>query len=300
MVATVEATKPRGEVSSVSIPDWVIQARDSRGPLFCSGRQIPLRGDGYLTNLVRILGHTSKGRQISISTLRQAAYLDFADQEYADLRLSVDLSRARQRFKRVGLEVVNPVSRKERAQGIEARYFIEEENSKQVIFEAIPSPSAETISAEQSELEPLEDKGKEKAFQKDFSEEQEKIAYGLFRIHPGRKRFLSYWEIIKDVYADRFRGITDEDGVRQKVLGLREKRFLPAQTAIIEKLRRVRQNSSDVPPRVAQLLSRLKARSKYRNFSLDDLILVAEREITFEEFQKKTGLGNVVFSAAAS
>lgn len=141
MAATAEAIRPRSEVFSVSIPDWVIQARDSKGPLFCSGRQIPLHGEGYLASLVRILGHTSEERQINRYTLRQAVYTDLTDPVYTDLRLSVDLTKATQQLRGVGFEVVNPVSHRERVRGIEARYFIKEQNSNHLIFEASPSPN---------------------------------------------------------------------------------------------------------------------------------------------------------------
>lgn len=137
MVATAEVVRPRSEVLSKSIPEWVIQARNSKGPLFCFNREIPLHGEGYLINLIRILGHTSAERQISRSTLRRAVYPDFTDPKYLEMRLSGDLTEARQRFRRLGFEIVNPVSRKERVQGIETRYFIKDgRNSEQIVFEA--------------------------------------------------------------------------------------------------------------------------------------------------------------------
>ncbi|MBI1982371.1 MAG: sigma-70 family RNA polymerase sigma factor [Candidatus Levybacteria bacterium] len=140
MVATAEAIRPRDNVLLVSIPDWVIQARDSKDPLLCFGREIPLHGEGYLANLVRILSHTSAERQINRSTLTQAVYPDLTDPKYADLRLSVCLTEARRRFRKLGLEVVNPIFHKERAQGIEALYFIREGNFNHVVFEASFSP----------------------------------------------------------------------------------------------------------------------------------------------------------------
>lgn len=123
--------------------------------------------------------------------------------------------------------------------------------------------------------------------QEDLTDEQERVAYGLFAIHPERTKFLSFGEIIKDVYADSFRGITGEDKIWRQVKALRKRRFEPAQTAIIEKLRRLKLNSSDAPPRVTKLLSGLREQPEYRNAALDDLILVAQREIIFREFLER-------------
>lgn len=141
---------------------------------------------------------------------------------------------------------------------------------------------------------------KKEACQEDFTDEQERVAYALFALNPGRTRFLSFAEIVKVAYLDRLSKIAGETVREQEIKRLRGRDFVSAQNAVIEQLRRVKLNSADVSLRVAKLLSWLKEQPEYRNVALDDLILVAEREILFKDFQEKAGLRNAVFSGTAS
>ncbi len=122
----------------------------------------------------------------------------------------------------------------------------------------------------------------------DFVEREEKLVYAALAVNPNRDgfQFESWRSVWRQAFSDAFENITDERERDDKEKNSQIASY-SARSAIIVKLQRVKTNAQDIPPKVASFLEWVKTQPEYVNLSVDDISLIIQRQITFDEIRQK-------------
>ncbi len=138
----------------------------------------------------------------------------------------------------------------------------------------------------------------QKGDEKDLGEKEEKAVHALFALRKDREEFeyLSILKVMGFVYGDKYSGISNPKE-KERITNNHVSTIFPKlRKAVIAQLKGAWTLPLDMVvdrPRLAKAIRWLKGQPEYANLSLDELILVVERKISFEELTKKINTGQI-------
>lgn len=151
----------------------------------------------------------------------------------------------------------------------------------------------EVLVAEHGEkfLQPLEEDKVETATKEpylDLGEREEKILHSAFMINDQRNGFENEsWNMVwRNAYSDILDEITDKAQKKEKEQNLRGTAY-QTRLKIVRKLQDTKEQTQ-LPPRLARFFDWIKDQPEYTNLSMDDMVSVVQRQITFEDLRQKT------------